>query len=164
MLCQLHRYFGKNIKCYLVSKNLCSNTGHLLVWTKTEIHMQKTRDTFIVSLNEAFWIPGSSETCVLINCIFICRNKTSIKQASIHTNHFSLTSTVQHCHHFRDWAWWQNTENYRLGTESHFLTLYLQLKLVVMLRSSSKESRHFLNHTTLNCSSTVMRWRQLICS
>ena len=85
--------------------------------------MQKTRDTFIVSLNEAFWIPGSSKTCVLINCIFIRRNKTRIKQASIHTNHFSLTLTAQHCHHFRHWAGWQNAENYRLGTESHFVNI-----------------------------------------
>lgn len=126
--------------------------------------MWKTRDTIIASLNEALWIPGSSKTYVLINFIFICRNKTRIKQASIHTNHFSITSTVQHRRHFRDWAGGQTTENYRLGPESHFLTFCLQLKWAVMLRSNSKENRHFLNHNTPNCSGTAMRWRQLICS
>lgn len=88
MLCQLHRYFGKSIKCYLVSKNPCSNTGHLLGWAKTEIHMQKRWDTSILGLDEAFWIPGS---WVLINYSFSCRNKTGIKEASMHTKHFSLT-------------------------------------------------------------------------
>lgn len=114
-----------------LKKNRCSNTGQLLVWAKTKIRMQKTRDTFIASLTEAFWIPGSSQTRVLINCIFICRNKTRIKQASIHTNHFAVTLTVQRCHRSRHWAGWRNTDNYRLGTERHFWTFCFQLELPV---------------------------------
>lgn len=71
-------------------KNLCSNTGHLLGWAETKIHMQKRWDTSILGLDEAFWIPGS---WVLINYSFSCRNKTGIKEASTHTKHFSLTQT-----------------------------------------------------------------------
>lgn len=132
-------------------KNLGSNTGHLLVWTKTKIHMQRTRDTFIVSLNEAFWIPGSSKTCVLINCIFICRNKTRIKQASIHTNHFSLTLTVRHCHHFRHRAGWQNMENCRLGTESRFVNIIFTAEISGDARVKQQGKQTFLEprHTEL---------------
>lgn len=71
-------------------KNPCSNTGHLLGWAKTEIHMQKRWDTSILGLDEAFWTPGS---WVLINYSSSCRNKTGIKEASTHTKHFSPTRT-----------------------------------------------------------------------
>lgn len=138
MLCQLHRYFGKSIKCYLVSKkkNPCSNTGHLLGWAKTKIHMQKRWDTSILGLNEAFWIPGS---WVLINYSFPCRNKTGIKEASTHTRHFSLTRTGLPS--FQGLSRRQDTRSYGLGTERHFLMSYLEEESVVMLRKESSPSQ-----------------------